>query len=265
MKRVLNKLPTISGHYGFDSFNTGFARLGYVGVPKLPNPDPHDILVIWNRYGESGALANRFEAIGARVIVVENSYMGKHWRGAQWYALALGHHAGAGEWPSLGGDRWRSWGVELAPWRTPGGETVVLGQRSIGEAGIKSPTDWHKSVAKQVRGARVRLHPGKDPKTKTLETDLARASVAVTWASAAGIKALMLGVPVFYAYPKWIGATACRPLAQMALGPLTDDELRLRMFERLAHAMCTRDEITSGEALDKLLSYTREKKEPTHM
>lgn len=255
MRRLLNMLPQLSGHYGYESFNTGFRRIGYSPILKF-RPEPGDALVIWNRYGMSGAAADNFNKMGAQVIVVENGYFGKHWNGSQWYAMALDHHNGRGRWPSLGGERWARWGVPLAPWRADGGETLVLGQRGIGELGSKSPSDWHRTAAKLAPNTRIRLHPGKAAeaaKAKPLEDDLKDTSTVFTWASSAALRALALGVPAFYGFPQWIGREAARPLTSLNLGRLTDDAARLAMFEHMSWAMWNRDEVVSGEALTTLL------------
>lgn len=223
---------------------------------------------MWNRYGKYDDAARRFEAAGARVLVAENAYVPVK----GWYALALGHHAGRGRWSVGGPERWVSFGIELQPWHYPWGETVILsqharlkdrphkhetvilGQRSIGERGIASPRGWEQSIQRKI-GGRIRLHPGKHGTAPPLERDLADAFCAVTWASSAALRALTMGVPCFYGLGGWIGAAACRPLERFADGPLRDDAARLAMFERLAWAQAPLDEIRSGEAIVRLLEH----------
>lgn len=261
VRRFINLLPTVATHYGYESFNVGLQRLGYERVDRVKGTTEGDLLLSWNRQGAIHVQALQFERLGGRVVVVENGYLGKHWRGAQWYAIALGHANGGGSWPDEGGARWQAWRVALDPWHPPTGETIVLGQRGIGEAGIRSPEDWLRIAAKHIATpARIRRHPGNAVEAKKaipLELDLANASTVITWASAAGIRALLMGVPVFYGYPHWIGAKASRLLVDYKLGALCDDSLRLAMFERLAWALWTRAEVESGEALDLLLSNSR--------
>lgn len=256
MKRVLNLLPTESGHYGHDTFNEGFAAIGYLPVTKLHTPTPEDLLLLWNRTGPNGIRANHFEAAGGRVLVAENGYFGKHWRGSQWYALALTHHNTLAQWATPDPSRWRSFSVELSPWREPGGETVILAQRGIGEPGIQSPTHWHTQQNKAIPRARVRLHPGKAAVAANaipLELDLVGASEVLTWASAAAMHALVWGIPVYYGYPKWIGAIAARRAVLYGDGPFTDDACRLAMFENLAWHMWRREEVKCGAALSSVL------------
>lgn len=240
-------------HYRRDAFAAGLARLGFrvqKGAPMAPNG--RDLLVVWNRMGMNHRSATEFERRGLPVIVVENGYLGVELAtrpGVRWYALSLSHHNGAGRWPSGDGSRWAQLGIELRPWRTSGSEVVALPQRGIGPPGVAMPLQWARTARKI---ARVRAHPGQH-ESVPLERDLAKARAVITWGSGAALKALVWGIPAFYAMPKWIGAAAARPLQFMDLGPVRDDALRLAMFERLAHAQANTDEITTGEPIARLL------------
>lgn len=250
--RALNLLREAL-HYRRAAFDAGLAACGFQVVRAIVRPTPEDVLVIWNRYGGYHEEACRFEAAGARVVVVENGYLGKGWRGGDWYAMALGHHSGAGIWPVGGPQRWAKLGVELAPWRDPAaaGDLLVLGQRGIGEPGLASPQGWAEAVQRQF-GGRIRPHPRDQAAATPLERDLAGARAVLTWHSAGALHALLAGVPVFYGFPRWIGAGAARPLWEFDLGPLHGD--RQAMFERLIWAQWTLDEIAAGDALAHLLS-----------
>jgi len=236
-------------HYRRDAFCAGLHARGYTVVPEISVPSPRDLLVIWNRYGRYHEEATRFEKCGARVIVAENGYLGKGWRGGDWYALALGHHGGAGWWRNGGPQRWDGWGVPLASWRREGKEIVILGQRSIGEPGLASPRGWEARMQALIPGARVRPHPGKHEAPDLLQ-DLANAKAVVTWSSGAALIALMAGIPVWRNAPWWIGAGAALPIG---MGLLRNDEARLAMFRRLAWAQWTLEEIARGEAFAHLL------------
>lgn len=241
-------------HYRRDAFCSGLKAAGFQIVTHIPDPKPDDVLVIWNRYTGYAEHAGRFESAGARVLVAENGYLGKDWRGGHWYSLAIGHHAGAGKWVEGGPQRWDSWGVELLPWREGGRETLIFGQRGIGEEGIASPANW-ANEAQRLTGGRIRPHPGKEPPAVSLERDLWKVREVVTWHSGAALLALMAGVPVWYGFPDWIGAQAGLPLAQFGKVPAKrDDADRLAMFRRLAWAMWEVDEIHSGAAIKHLLS-----------
>lgn len=220
-----------------------------------------DVLVIWNRYGHYDALAKRFQ----RVIVSENGYLGRDWLGQHWYSLALGHHNGAGVWPDDGPQRWESWGVELAPWRAAGREIVALATRGIGPDGVREPPGWLPRTIADVSKrtglpVRIRRHPG-ERSCVPLDDDLRKAAACLTWGSGAALKALALGVPVIYGFPKWIGASAATPVGSDLANLFMGD--RVPMFSRLAWAMWNTDEIASGEAFARLLSPSTKSKTTT--
>lgn len=237
-----------SPHYRRQCFVDGLGAAGFLVCDSTFDPEPDDCVLVWNRYGKHDATARRFEAVGAAVLVAENAYV----RRQGWYALARGHHAGAGRWPVGGPERWAALEIELQPWR-PDGEVVILGQRSIGERGIASPVGWERSIQRHV-GGRIRLHPGKYGNAPPLERDLAKAGAAVTWASSAALTALIMGIPVFHGLPTWIGAGAGRPVSDFAQGPLRDDAARLATLQRLAWAQAPLEEIRSGDAICRLIA-----------
>lgn len=242
-------------HYRRDCFLDGLRRCGYeVGQPPKPHPEPEDVLLVWNRHGVHGMHADRYEASGARVIVAENGYIGSDASGSQLYALALNHHLGAGVWSEGSEDRWSQLKIRLEPWRERGDEIVVLPQRGIGAKSIAMPSWWADDVVGRLRKltdrpVRVRPHPGMsrtDP-----GPDLQRAWAAVTWASGAGIKSIVHGVPVFCEMPHWIGLPAARFGLSDLESPFLGD--RLPMLRRLAWAQWTLTEIRTGKPFRRLL------------
>lgn len=241
-------------HYRRAAFCHGLKMAGYQLVDRIKDPAPDDVIVIWNRYADWDEQAKRFERAGARAVVVENGYLGKDWLGGNWYAMAIGHHAGAGRWNIGGPERWDALGVQLAPWRTGGTETVILGQRSIGERGIASPPGWEERTRARI-GGRIRAHPDtRGTKSVPLDDDLRKAASVVTWASSAGLRALMMGIPCWYAMEKWIGADASLYVGKFGHEPLRDDAARLAMFRKLAWAQWRLTEVESGEAFRHLLA-----------
>lgn len=219
--------------YRRDAFSAGLKRLGYrVCLGRTMHPGPSDILVIWNRYGESDHAASRFEEAGLPVIVAENATWGKEFAGDRWYSLTLGAHNTRSRFPIGDHSRFDSLGVDLMPWRTEG-ETVVLMQRGIGPAGVAMPRGW-------TAPGRIRRHPGLSPCVPLAE-DLAQCGRVVTWGSGAAVKALTWGIPVESHMPNWI--------AQQD----NTDAGRLAMFRELAWSARRISEIESGEAFEWLL------------
>lgn len=238
-------------HYRSDAFRAGLKRIGAQFVDERDA----EVLVIWNRYGGFQQTAAACEKRGGTVLVAENGYLGVEWLNDRWYAISRSQHNGAGEWPHGGPERWDGWNVDLAPWRLWGREVVILPQRGIGPSGVAMPGGWANTVKPRMGGdwqLRVRPHPGTKP-AKPLEQDLRVAAAVATWGSGAALKALMLGVPVFYDFPKWIGAPAGVSLDCAIKAPLRCDASRLAMFRRLAWAQWQLSEIESGAAFDRLL------------
>ena len=225
---------------------------GFENKSYISDPGPGDVLVIWNRSFHGAEDADRFARGGASVLVAENGLMGKGWLGGNWYSLALSHVAVAGGvWPHGGKGRWDSFGVDLSPWHPVGGETVVLGQRGIGERGIKSPEAWAERTA-QLYGGRVRSHPGKRNEGPPLVEDLVKASAVITWASSSALQALAMGVSVYHDHPNWVGAAAALSLREYGGAPAQNDEARLAVFHKVAWAMWRIDEIDNGSAFEHL-------------
>lgn len=242
-------------HYRADAVLHGIRKLGYSIVES---PDRADLLVVWNRYGWRDSAATAVESRGGSVIVMENGYLGNEWHGDNWYAASLSQHNGAGKWNDLGPERWDSLGYELKPW-IAGQEVVVLPQRGIGPQGVAMPHTWIHATLRWLESKkikyRLRPHPGVHaPRFTALESDLRNARAVVTWGSGAAIKALAVGVPVYYDFPRWIGASAGLPMREIVHdNPMKDDDARLSMFRRLAWAMWRVKEIESGFAFDTLL------------
>lgn len=200
-------------------------------------------------------IANLYEKAGCKVIVAENGWIGQTKDGGKFYALCLGHHNGAGKWKVGETDRWPLMNVEFKPWRKRGRQIVVLASRGIGEAGVRQPPDWPKQIIRELKGRTAReivLRPHPGDSHAPIEKSIEGAHAVVTWASGAAIKAIALGIPVFYALPKWIGAKAAMPITHDLEDPYLND--RMPMFRRLAWAQWSTSEIMTGEPFRCLLS-----------
>lgn len=212
------------------------------------------MLIIWNRYGPGERFAREFEGRGARVLVCENGYLGRDWLGDHWYAIAEGQHNGAGAWPVGGPERWETFGVKPCEWREGGREVIVLAQRGIGSPSVRQPDGWDRRAAELLRLAgwrvRIREHPGENPATP-LELDLRDAAFCVTWGSAAGLRAILLGVPVLYGFTKWIGAPAAAPF-RAPYQPVRPS--RATMLTRLSWSIWRTPEIAAGIPFRRILA-----------
>jgi hypothetical protein len=253
----------------------GFKQLGYKisrDVDVVTKPRPDDVLVTWQRYSSRHDTALRFEKVGATVIIAENGYIGHHdndhgkpiaVNGKQLYALSLNMHGGAGRWWVGEPGRWRELGIELKPWRETGHHILLIAQRGIGVPPVASPADWLDRTERRLRKIatrpiKVRPHPGNYPPRIALAKDLSNAWCAVTWASAAGIRAICSGVPVFSDFDQWIGASCARQNFDEIESPLCDDEIREAMMDRLAWAQFTMDEIATGLPMGRLIALHQE-------
>lgn len=236
--------------YRRDIFDRGLRAAGYSLTDEHHKPKKDDMLVIWNRYGRFHEMACRYEQAGAHVVVVENGYLGKSWMGDEWFAMALGRHNGAGSWVASGPERWDELNVPMEPWRSASGPPVVLAQRGIGQEGVRMEMNWPAIAQRMYPGSRVRHHPGKSTAFAPLEQDLSNASFAITWASGAALKALLMGVPVVYGFPEWIGASACSMVPNR---PVHGD--RLSMFRTLIWAQWRAREIATGLPFKVLCGY----------
>lgn len=239
-------------HYRREAFVDGLRRAGYELVDNA-SPRPDDLLVVWNRYGGE---ADQWERAGGTVFVAENGYIGCDANGVQYYALAVSGHNGSGRWHVGDAERWRALGIELKPWRTEGEHIVIRGQRGIGSSSMASPADWHRHASRDLRRLSnrsqvIQEHPGKpacDPRVAAQISDsLIGAHAMCIWSSAAGVRALVDGVPVFYAAPHWI----CESAAVHGVGnverPKMSDSDRLDAMRRMAWAQWSIAEIATGE------------------
>lgn len=248
--------------YRRDAFCDGLRSCGYEIGQIQDRPSRADLLLIWNRYGRGDALARRYEAAGATVVVAENGYCGREWNGGTWYSLALNWNAGAGRWPVGGPERAAMFHVE--PWRTGGDYALVLAQRGIGTPPVAQSSGWHQRAAKLLvemgHRVEVRGHPGAKQHNDTLYAQLDGAKFVVTWASGAAVKALLYGVPVYCGFNRWIGASVSRPFGRPLPEPFRGD--RSEFLTRLAWAQWSVEEIGSGHAFRHLLRATEQALQP---
>jgi hypothetical protein len=249
--------------YRKEAFWAGLQCLGYRVMDRAVGPfGPDDVAVIWNRYGCGDALATAVEAAGGRVVVCENGYLGREWRGGFWYAMALDQHNGAGRWFPEGPHRWASIAEDLAPFRLMSARVLVLPQRGIGAAGVAMPGAWLDQmrpggdVYAQARVAGlnmvIRDHPG-DGAASSLDEAFDGVGLTLTWASGAALKGLVSGIPVSSWFDRWIARDAGGVGIDGMIHPVRSDVARRRVFESLAWAMWEVEEIAHGVPFRHLL------------
>lgn len=236
-------------HYRKVAFESGLEHNGY-SIVKSPDPGRGNILVTWNRYARDEPICAAYERAGGTVLVAENAWLGPEEKDQHLFAICKGHHNGAGSW--YVGDRPRYW-WPVAPWRKDGDYIVVLPQRGMGERGVRQERDWLPGVLNRLsrmtsRPIRVHHHPGPRPHPPI---DFRDTWACVTWASGAAIKAIVAGIPVFYEFPKWIGAGAARFLNDNLEEPFLGD--RGPMLHRLSWATWSAEDIAKGEPFEWLL------------
>jgi len=264
MPTAFSILPERFADGRHEAILAGLGRCGYgvsrqVGLPR----GWRDVLVTWTRHrGWKERHCAAFEAAGGRVIVCEEAYI-REIRGARYFALALGDHGGAGRWPDGGAERWCSFGIDLAPWRTTGAHIVVREQRGIGSTPMASPPLWHDAATRRLRQLtareirlrahpRSRLYPARAGRQPSLARMLSNCHAFATWASADAVAALIAGVPVFFNASHWICAgAATRGLSGIESPALPD---RLPALERLAWAQWSLAELASGAPFARLLA-----------
>ena len=229
-----------------EAFAKGLKAAGYAVTGSTPKNA--DLTVVWNGSSSRGL------KIAGTVLVAENGYLGRGY-----CALAVGGHNGAGTWPAGGPERFRALGLALRPWRVTGEHVLVCGSRGLGLD--RQPDGWVERTVEILRRhtdrpIQVRPHPGNwkrlpEHPDVSLARDLSGAWACVIWASTAGVKALLAGIPVIRCAPHWIAAGAAGNRLEAIESPPMPD--RLPVFERLAWAQWTLDELASGEPFRLML------------
>lgn len=231
--------------YRRDAFANGLKRLGYdvvcgtAGDRTVHPRSRDDLLVLWNlKAGLEERAAERWEFLGGTVLVIENAYLQQVDKSA--YTISTHGHNGEGWFPLFGGDdRFTPLGFDLKPMQdNPNGHILVCGQRGVGSARMASPPRWGDLIAKQTHGSRFRPHPGNMRPRVPLTDDLRGAKRCLIWSSAAGVQALVEGIPVGHAAPHWI----CEGW---------EDDRRTAL-NRMAHNQWHHDEIASGEPFARM-------------
>lgn len=242
-------------HYRRELFEEGLKAHGYQVTYQSIDPTPDDVLIIWNRpTNHFNLTAEKFEAVGARVIVAENGYLGKEWNGGDWYALSLSQHNGGGWWPYKDSPRFvPRFHIDFNSCRARPEEAYLLGlaQRGIGYPGVAMPRDWASRREGFPPCYKMRPHRGKA--NPPLEPDLKGAHAVFTWGSGAALKAIQMGIPCVHYYRDWIGAPASTYYKDVLDWEYIPWKNPQHMFNRLSWAMWSGPEIAYGLPFEYLL------------
>ena len=244
--------------YRRDAFEKGLQRAGFTLVDKAAPSGPRDWLVIWNRKrGADEQEADLWEQRGGTVIVAENGYLAKTEK--THYAISVHGHNGSGWFPVGEEDRFSALGFELKPQRLFNyKEIVIREQRGIGSVLMASPPNWARKTLGTLQPKlkmpfRIAPHPGDKNKGAIDAANLKNAAALVTWGSAMGVRALVEGVPVFYAAPHWICEEGAQRL-EFFPTPGFSEGARAAALHRMSHGQWHFDEIATGEPFARILA-----------
>ena len=234
----------------FSAFANGLSAAGYeVHKERQVDPIPGDVLLLWNRLPTQDHIARLYERIGATVLIAENG-----WIGENTYTLCQSYHCGAGYWFVGEESRWPKFGIQVQPWRKSGEHILVIPQRGMGIPPIAMPRTWTADTIKILENETDRPIRIREPRHRLtpLEPDFDDCHAVVTWASGAGIKAIVAGIPVFYKMPGWVGQYAAVYGIEpdfYGVGDLEKPYLGQRemMLHVMSWAMWQLDEIETGE------------------
>ena len=246
--------------YRREAFEKGLQRVGFTLTNAMTPSGPEDWLILWNRKaGSDAVLANTWENRGGTVIVAENGYLQK--LDKTYYAIGVHGHNGAGWFPVGDEDRFAKLWIDVKPWRTDGSEIVIRGQRGIGLPPVASPHNWTRATLAHVQRltklpVRVYEHPGDKGKLEKDLANLKNAAGLVIWSSAMGIRALVEGVPVWYASPSWICARG--GAGRLSEFPFRCELNRLTVLNKMAHGQWHFDEIATGEPFARIIDHRKE-------
>jgi hypothetical protein len=249
-------------YYRRQAIEDGLRRVGFTVVDKCEPNGPEDWVCTWNRKkGTDEQFCDAWEAKQGTVVVLENGYLAKTEK--THYALSVHGHNGSGWFPVGDEDRFTPLGFELKPQRLFNfKEIVIREQRGIGSTLMASPPNWARKTLGSLQNKlkmpfRIAPHPGDKNKAAIDAANLKNAAALVTWSSAMGVRALVEGVPVFYAAPHWICSEGAQRV-EFFPEPGFSEGSRKAALRKMSHGQWHFDEIASGEPFARIIA-NREK------
>lgn len=233
------------------------------------DPQPGDILVSWNTYGNNEQAGQRVRDAGGIHIVAEEAYI-RRIHHEKYYALGVNGHNGNNQNRVGSHFRWRNWGIDLAPWHFGGEHILVCGQRGFGYNAMAMPDDWQDRVLPQLRHVTkrpiwFRPHPKRRRRMPTVRYDrtvdyeqpiqdhLENCWAVVVYTSNAATDALLAGVPAFYCGPNLITSAAVKHGLMEIENPLRDQAQRYKAMCRIAWSQFSAQEIQGGWPIEHLV------------
>ena len=242
-------------YYRAEAFRQGLQKVGFKLIDAGKPAGADDWLILWNRQGAAELEADAWEKAGGTVIVAENGYLQKVDKSM--YAISVHGHNGSGWFPVGAEDRFKALGFPLKEPRPAMGPIMVCGQRGIGSRTMRSPPQWAEKMVKRVQAmtkwpVHLRPHPGNFAPKVPLERDLLSNTQCVIWSSAAGVRAIVEGLAVFYDAPHWICEQGARRFPGKPQEPVSLAE-RWAALQTMAHGQWKHEEIATGEPFARIV------------
>jgi len=251
--------------------SAGIDCLDYNQAGEIKPSDVVVVYTLWTGGKRESRVKNRYRPAGARILCVDRPWLREvpdsvqvSWLGETGIGIN-----GSGTFPDGDLERWRSFGIELKPWREAGEFVLVCGNKGStynkGSIYLTHCDDWPDMTCAQLlqktrRPIRYKPHPktrGQGPLAPRVKIEqvcdhkaplvdcLAGAHAAVVYASSSATTALINGVPVFYMAPTIITKELCRHGLDRINEPFMPDN-REEVFSRLSGSIWRREEIESG-------------------
>lgn len=260
----------------FQSLKIGAATKGWqlrMWNSQKAEVKPGDILVIWNRHNEQNNYAIFFESMGNKVLVLENPYFKKD----DMISTGLNFHNNIKHsFPCLdNGDRFKSFGIDIKPWREKGSHVLIctqakqLDQVGLGWGKYAQPSGQDSRMINAVNKAtdkkiifrmnpksnypiRHKLNVDKVSDGKTpLKEDLKNCHAVVVWTSNSATDALIEGIPVFVIGPGVFSIDCCHRGLNYINEPILHNT-REQVFNRMSWNQYSLTEIENGFLFDIL-------------
>jgi len=262
--------------YPHHAARAGLSACGYDVSPKYPpEGDNSRLLVTWTLWSHSykAICANKHASLGGRTLCMENEWVKSPLRKYWQLAERVGRTPGINGWGAIpqiddDGKRWRSFGIQLLPWRKDSdGFILVCPQRGVkdNDPEITHGASWTEEVIKKIRKCsdrpiHWRPHPGApgkatlplqkrgisvvDPRLP-LSVAVRGAHTVVVYSSTAASTAIISGIPVVYDGPRIMAHELAGGIKDVENPPMADRE---PVLHKLAYGQWSDDELASGEA-----------------